>query len=74
MLLSFGSIIESVDQVLDWIESALDDINGIFADVDFTVLYDWFPSDIQYAISAIITVFIFLALILLVKKIVLFFG
>lgn len=74
ILLSFGSVIEAVDGVLDWITSILDDINGIFSDVDFTILYDWFPSDIQGVITAVIAVLTFLALLALVKKLIVFFG
>lgn len=73
-LLSFGHVVESIEGVFNWITGILDDINGIFADVDFTVLYDWMPADIQDAVTAILAVFLFLALIHLVKKMILFFG
>lgn len=73
-LVSFGKIVESIEGVLDWITGILDDINGIFSDVDFTVLYDWMPGDIQAAVTAILAVFLFLALIHLIKKMILFFG
>lgn len=72
--LSFSSLIESVEGVLDWISGVIDELNGIFHDVDFSILYDWLPDDIQGVISAVLIVLIFLALIGLIKKVILFFG
>ena len=69
-----GEIIESVEGVFAWFENAFDTFAGIFSDIDFTILYSWLPSDIQDAISGIIVVLLFLAIIGLVKKIVVFFG
>lgn len=69
-----GAIIESVEGVFEWFENAFATFEGIFSDVDFTVLYNWLPSDIQAAITGIIVVLLFLAIIGLVKKIVVFFG
>ena len=40
LLLSFGSVFEAMVDVLDWIDSVVEDINSIFVDVDFTILYD----------------------------------
>lgn len=73
-MLSFGDIISSISGIIDFIDSILDTISGIFSDVDFTILYSWLPSDIVAVITAVIAVFIFLGLIGLIKKMILFFG
>ena len=74
MLLSFGNIVESVEGVLDWIQTVTNNLNNIFADVDFSILYDWMPSDIQDVIFTVIAVLLVLALIGFIKKAILFFG
>ena len=68
------NIIESLDNVYGEIADIWMKIIGMFSDVDFTILYDWLPSDIQGVITAVIAVFIFLALIGLIKKAILFLG
>lgn len=73
-MLSFGELISSITGIVDFIDSVLETISGIFSDVDFTVLYSWLPSDIGSVITAVIAVLIFLALIGLIKKMILFFG
>lgn len=74
LLLSFGSVYSTLQDVLNWVEDVVDDLNGIFADVDFSILYDWLPSDVQGVCLAVLAVLIFLALIGLLKKAILFFG
>lgn len=73
-MLSFGDLISSISGIVAFIDSILSTIQGIFSDVDFTVLYSWLPSDIGAVITAVIAVFIFLGLIGLIKKMILFFG
>lgn len=73
-MLSFGDLISSISGIVEFIDSILETIQGIFSDVDFTVLYSWLPSDIGAVITAVIAVFIFLGLIGLIKKMILFFG
>lgn len=73
-MLSFGDLISSITGIIDFIDSILATIQGIFSDVDFTVLYSWLPNDIAAVITAVIAVFIFLGLIGLIKKMILFFG
>lgn len=68
------NIIESLDNVYGELADMWLRIVGMFSDVDFTILYDWLPSDIQGVITAVIAVFIFLALIGLIKKAILFLG
>lgn len=74
MIETLGSLFESVTDVFNFIESIVSRIAGIFSDVDFTILYSWLPSDIQSVISAVLVVLLFLALIGLIKKVILFFG
>lgn len=70
----FSNLIEGLGDVVEWISSAWQSFAGIFSDIDFSVLYSWLPSDIAAVISACIVVFLFLALIGLIKKLVLFLG
>lgn len=72
--LSFSNVFEALDDVLSWISSILEDLNSIFADVDFGVLYSWLPNDVRSACSAVILVLLFLALMGLLKKAILFLG
>lgn len=74
MISILGSLFEGVGDVFDFISGIVDSIAGVFSDVDFTILYSWMPSDIQRVITALIVVLMFLALIALVKKLILFFG
>ena len=73
-MLSFGDLISSISGIIDFIDSILETISGIFSDVDFTILYNYFPNDIVAVITAVIAIFIFLGLIGLIKKMILFFG
>lgn len=68
------NIIESLDNVYGELADMWTRVIGMFSDVDFTILYDWLPNDIQGVITAVIAVFIFLALIGLIKKAILFLG
>ena len=74
MIETLGSLFESVSEVFEFIESIVSRIAGVFSDVDFTVLYSCMPSDIQGVITAVLVVLLFLALIGLIKKVILFFG
>lgn len=73
-MLSFGSILNGMESIGDWISNAVSSITGIFSDVDFTVLYSWLPGDIVAVISSVIAVLLGLALIGLLKKLILFLG
>lgn len=70
----FGSLITGTDQIVDWIKNTVDQFKSIFADVDFTLLYDWLPNDIQTVITACIAVLLVLALFGLIRRILFFLG
>jgi len=70
----FSNLILGIQDAVDWISGAWTTFAGIFSDIDFTVLYSWLPSDIANVITACIVVLLFLALIALIKRIVLFLG
>lgn len=73
-MLSFGNVLQSLDGIVDWVQSTVQTISGIFSDVDFTVLYSWLPSDIVAVISAVIVVLLFLALVGFLKRVLFFLG
>lgn len=70
----FGNIIDVLGDVTTWISNLGDRIINVFSDVDFTLLYDWLPDDIQSVISSVILVLLALALIGLIKKAIIFLG
>lgn len=70
----FGNMVDILGDIVEWISSLGDRIINIFADVDFTLLYDWLPQDIQSVISSVILVLLALALIGLIKKAIIFLG
>lgn len=73
-MLSFGSVIESLSGVVDWIESTVETISGVFSDIDFTILYSWLPSDIAAVITAIIAILLFLAIFGILRRVLFFLG
>lgn len=73
-MLSFGSVIDSLSGVVDWIENTVETISGVFSDVDFTVLYSWLPSDIAAVITAIIAILLFLAIFGILRRVLFFLG
>lgn len=73
-MLRFGNVIQSLDSIVDWIESTVETISGIFSDVDFTILYNWLPSDIVAVITAVIAVLLFLALFGILRRLLFFLG
>lgn len=56
--------------VLDTIDS----IAHIFDDIDFTILYDWLPSDIGTVITVVIGFLFILALFGLLRRLLFFLG
>lgn len=70
----FGSLIDTLDGVVDWIRETEESIQHLFADVDFTILYDWLPSDIRTVITACIAVLLVLALFGLIRRVLFFLG
>lgn len=73
-IFQFNNVLGGLNEIVDWIESTFERISSIFADVDFTILYDWLPSDISGVITAIIAVLLFLALFGLLRRILFFLG
>lgn len=64
----------SISEIFSHIGEIFSNVQSVFADIDFSILYNWLPSDIASAITACIAVLFFLAIIALVKKIIFFFG
>lgn len=73
-MLSFGSVIDSLSGVVDWIENTVETISGVFSDVDFTILYSWLPSDIAAVITAVIAILLFLAIFGILRRVLFFLG
>lgn len=73
-MLQFGNVINSIDSVVTWIENTVSTIEGIFSDVNFTILYNWLPSDIATVITAIIAVLLFLAVFGILRRLLFFLG
>ena len=40
-MLNFGNVLNSIQDIVNWITNTVETIEGIFSDVDFTVLYSW---------------------------------
>lgn len=70
----FGEVIQSLSGIIDWVESTVSSISGIFGDINFTVLYSWLPSDIAAVITAVIVVLLFLAIFGILKRLLFFLG
>lgn len=73
-MLSFGSVIDSLSGVVDWIENTVETISGVFSDVDFTILYSWLPNDIAAVITAVIAILLFLAIFGILRRVLFFLG
>lgn len=73
-IIQFGNVLSALDDIVDWIQNTFERIANIFADVDFTILYNWLPSDIVAVITAIIAVLLFLAVFGLLRRILFFLG
>lgn len=73
-MLQFGNVLNGLDSIVDWIDSSVQTISGIFSDVDFTLLYDWLPSDIAAVITAVIAILLFLALFGILRRLLFFLG
>lgn len=72
--MTFGNLINSLDGIVDWIKNAVLTVEGLFSDVDFTILYNWLPSDIVAVITAIIAVLLFLAIFGILRRLLFFLG
>lgn len=72
--MSFGNPLQTLDGVVQWIQNTAEEITGIFSDVDFSLLYGYFPNDIVAVITAVISVLFLLALFGLLKRVLFFLG
>lgn len=72
--MTFGNIIGSLEGIVDWIENTVSVLEGMFSDVDFTILYNWLPSDIVAVITAVIAVLLFLAIFGILRRLLFFLG
>lgn len=73
-MIQFGNVINSIESVVDWIQNTVSTIEGIFSDVNFTILYNWLPIDIATVITAIIAVLLFLAVFGILRRLLFFLG
>ena len=73
-MLVLGNLLSSLDDIVDWIENTAEQIGHLFSDVDFTLLYSYFPSDIVAVVTAVIAILLFLALFGLLKRVLFFLG
>lgn len=57
-----------------WVTSTINSIGDLFSDLDFTILYDWLPADIQAVITACIALLLVLALFGILRRVLFFLG
>lgn len=72
--MQFGDVISSISSIVEWIKDTAETISGIFADVDFSLLYSWLPNDIATVITAVIVVLLFLAIFGILRRVLFFLG
>lgn len=69
-----GDIAHGFSSIANWITDTISNIGNIFDDIDFTILYDWLPTDIQAVITACIAFLFVLALFGLLRRLLFFLG
>ena len=70
-----SNLINGVSNIGTYVTNIINAIGGIYQGVDFTDLFvSIFPNDIALVCAAVITVILFISLISLAKKIILFLG
>lgn len=69
-----GDIVSGFSSIASWVTSTIRSIGNIFDDIDFTLLYNWLPSDIQAVITACIAFLFVLALFGLLRRLLFFLG
>lgn len=72
--MTFGNVLSSLQDIVEWIEGAVQTVEGIFSDLDFTILYNWLPADIAAVITAVIAVLLFLAIFGILRRLLFFLG
>lgn len=60
--------------IVTFVLDTIDSIAHIFDDIDFTILYDWLPSDIGAVITVVIGFLFILALFGLLRRLLFFLG
>ena len=73
-IFDFNNILGGLNEIVDFVQDTFESISSIFSDVDFTILYNWLPSDIVAVITAIIAILLFLALFGLLRRLLFFLG
>lgn len=68
------NFLDTIGDIVSHVEDYWNSIIGIFADIDFSVLYNWLPIDIQGVITAFIGLLVIIAFIGILKKLILFLG
>lgn len=69
-----GNTINTLEGIVAWVTEIIGKVGNIFDDVDFTILYNWLPSDIAGVITTVIAVLLFLALFGILRRILFFIG
>lgn len=71
---ALGGAMTTLENIVEYITSIILKVKSVFADIDFTILYSWLPSDIAAVITAVIAVLLFLAIFGIVRRILFFLG
>lgn len=69
-----GDIAHGFSSIATWVTDTISNIGNIFDDIDFTILYDWLPADIQAVVTACIAFLFVLALFGLLRRLLFFLG
>lgn len=68
-------LINGVNSISTYLANLISSISGIYHDVDFTDLFvSLFPNDMAIVCASVLSIILFLSLISLVKKLILFLG
>lgn len=71
----FDSLINGINSIATYLSNLISSVAGIYNDVDLTDLFvSIFPNDIAVVCAAVISVFIFIGIVSIVKRIILFIG
>lgn len=76
--MSFDSVISGIvtgfSNISSFVSGGIESIKHFFDGLDFTILYNWLPSDIVYVITACIAFLLVLALFGILRRILFFLG
>ena len=69
------SLINGINSIASYLSNLISSVAGIYHDVDLTDLFvSIFPNDIAVVCAAVLSVLIFVAIVSIVKRIILFIG